>query len=690
MIATLLLAAAAGSSAGALPQTPGVPPEVTALVQRPVPDWAPPRPERRELEGGSPLLVLVDHTLPLVEGRVIVRAGSVHEPADLAGLTDLLADVLRRGGSESLAGPDLDLWLDAHGAELDVEADRETLTVTWRCLAEDAGALWDIVGDLLAHPAYPEADVAGGKARLLTAIARRADDPEELARIAADRIAYGADSPWSRVPEVETVERIDREALLAFHRAHVGRDRLLVGLVGDLDLDAATEDARAALEPLPLLGPPEEVPPPAFLQPARTTVYVLDRPGVPQTELRIIAPGTRRLDPDAPALSVWSFAIGLGGFGNRMVQRVRVELGLAYTVGATFIPGWSRSGRFEAWCGTRNEAVAEALGAMLDVLRGGLEPMSEAERAAVRRRMENLRVFRADRPEKVLEDALLLARHGYPPDHRDHYDRAVRETTAEEAAAAARRHLDLDRLIVLAVGPADAIEPALAPFGEVRRLEDGASSARAEQEPARADGLAERILAAVGGREAWRSVRFLEFQQHLEVTRPEGGPTLDAHTWLDLAGPRMRVVQGGAGGDVVFLVTPERVGVRRDEQWTEFQGPARSLMQLRARRDLHRLLRLLARGELARFEPAPDGSLSIETEDGVACRLVLDEESRPAQLVVVEDGREVRFRFSNWMPVGGLLVPGRIEKEDEREAWVREVTEARAPAVLDDALFETP
>lgn len=671
-------------------QGDGVPPEVAELVERPVPQWAPPQPERRELPGGTPLLLLVDRTLPLVEGRIVVRAGSVDEPAELAGLCELLADVLRRGGSEALPGPDLDLWLDAHGGELEVESDRETLTVTWRCLAEDTASLMGIVADLLARPAYPEADVAGGKARLATEIARRAEDPRELARIALDRLAYGVDSPWARVAESETVERLDREALLAFHRAHVGRDRLLVGLAGDLDPDAATDRARALLAALPALGPPKRVSPPAFLEPARTQVHVLDRPGVPQTELRLAAPGTRRLDPDAPALSVWSFAIGVGGFSNRMMQRVRVELGLAYTTGAAFVPGWSRNGRFEAWCGTRNEAVGEALGAMLDVLRGGLDPMSGDERSAVRRRMENLRVFRADRPEKVLEDALRLELHGYPPDHREHYDRAVREVTAQQAAAAARRHLDLDRLIVLAIGPADEITEALAPFGEVHRLELRRSAPRGGASEARAGALSDRMLAAVGGRAAWKELRFLEFDQRLSVTRPEGGPTMDAHTWLDLAGPRMRVVRSSPEGEIVFLVGPERVGIRQGERWIDLTEPTRGLLLLRTRRDLHRILRLLARGELARLELAEDGFLEIETPDGVTCRLAPDEEGRPALLVGREEGREVRFRFSAWVPAGPVLVPSRIEKEDERESWVREVSAARAPQVLDDALFETP
>jgi len=675
-ILALTVAAALPQAAAQEADLPQHPSEVLVAPARP---FVPPPPTRIELAGGARALLVEEHEEPLIDGTLLFSVGSVHEPAEKAGLVALLAEALREGGSERESGDALDEWLDAHGATLEIEGGLEIVRVDFSCLSEDLAPLLERAGDLLRAPAYPPQAIENGRRRLLTEIERRDDDLPALADRVLLRVVYGERSPFAREPSPRTVGSLGRDDLLGFHRAHLGRDRLVAGLAGDAEPEALRAALEAALEGLGQVGPPPEVAQPSFIQPARTGVFVYDRPGVPTSELRIAAPGTRRLSPDYSALFLWSNAVGSGGMTNRMMVRVRVELGLAYTVGAYFRPEWERAGRMEAFCSTSNVAVGRAAAAMVEVLSGAVAALPAAELQAVRSRVLNAEVFQVDRPVKVMQRALALDFHGYPPDFWRAHSQRLRDLTPEDVATALKRHLDVNRLVVVAVGPARELAGQLEGLGPVTVLEP----------PDEIDAalLIERMFGAIGGRELWAATRYVEAElRH----RNEGGTASELHVWNDLERPATRVEQVAGELHQTLVLNEERALMRTDERVIAIEGERHALLVEKAWHDLHRLLRQLALGPAGLVRATGPRTLEFVGGPSRGLRLELDDGWHPLRALLDRDdgGGAVVFGFEGWRDFDGLPSPTRIRKSPD--GWTREFKVLVRHESLEADLFDRP
>lgn len=452
-----------------LPALQGRPPasHPDQLVIPPLQPFVPPRPVRMDLAKGATLLVIEGDELPLVDGSLIFRGGRRHESAKERGLAELMIDALREGGTHRTTGAELDRWLDSHAATIDLRLEEDALRIDFSCVATDVGSVLEYIGELLMIPAYSESELAKSRTRLISQIAGRAEDPAEAARRLLDELCYGEGSQTASRDRVETVRKATREHLLSFHHSVFGADRLIVGATGAVSPGALAARLDPILERLPRLGPLEASTSEVFRRPSRTRIYLHDRPGLAQAEVRLAAPGTRRRHPDYVPLYLWSYVMGAGGTSNRMMVRLRTELGLIYQGGLFFAPGWTRSGRLLGNCRTSHETVGAVVRNLLDLLDEARSPIPRSELEAVRRRLQNAIVFEVDRPEEVLERAMDAELYGHPTNFWEQRDEQLAAVTREEVAAAVQRYLDPDRLVLLVVGPAESIAPQLESLGEI-------------------------------------------------------------------------------------------------------------------------------------------------------------------------------------------------------------------------------
>jgi len=637
--------------------------------------FVPPRPERRELEGGGRLLVIENPELPLVDGQLVFRGGSLLEGPDRAGLVELAAEVLRSGGSTETSGTELDDWLDSHAASIAVTSDLDTFRVTFSCLSEDLASVLGLIGELLTSPAYPEAEVEKAGRRLQARIAREDDDDGALADRTLRRVVFGADSPLAGRPLERTVSALRAEDLRRFHAENLGRKRLLAGAVGAVSAEDLATLLQGVLAGLPPVDDPPAPPGEVFLQPARRQIHLYDRPGRQQSEIRIAGPGTRRSHRDACALGLWSRAIGYGGMSTRLMVRLRTERGLAYAGGLYFQPEWERAGMLYGFCRTRNESVALVTTLMLDLLREGLEPLPEEELSNARSRLLNAAVFDVDLPEKVLARQLELELHGYPADFWEQHSTRLRALSPGEVAEATARHLDIERLVVVIVGPATELEGPLSELGEVIRV-DPAPAGRP---------LVDAVLEGVGGREAWRGRRFLESE--LELVRG-GGAAVALHVWQDLSAPRMRVEQTLGATRTLLVVNEKGAWMRAGDSVLELPREQHAELVAAANRDVFRLLALLAASKECPLERRDSVRLELVGGEVAGTWLELDDVGHLARVGYERGAEEVVLRYTGWRDFDGVFAPSGIEKLPG--VWTRKVESVRDVEELDEAMFERP
>lgn len=611
---------------------------------------APERPERTELECGTTLLTLPDPRLPLVDGVMLLRGGTALDPQGKTGLVELLVASLRDSGTEALPGPELDRWLSARGATLEFSADPEAVRIEFSCLAEDALELLAIVGDLLEHPQFSEDSIARAKSLMISAFERERDDTSRLADRMLLRAAFGPDSPFARARNVDELKALGREDLAKFHESTFGADRALVGVTGAIDASEWKLAVQAAFDEWKATAEPEAAISPAFLQPRQRVVQVVDRPGITQSELRLTAPGVRRLHADYPALILWSHAVGIGGASNRMMVEVRTERGLAYTVGAYYRAGWSKAGWFEAWCGTRNESLSSALQAVLDVLQRSRTPLPVEELEAVRKRVLNSRLFEIDTPLELLEHDLLIEFYGYPNDFREQLEEKLRTLDAEEISAAVARHLDLERLIIVAVGPAETIEEELSAFGELIQLNAQGESRELELLPEVA-----ALLEKMGGEERWKKLTNLHREGVMTIPTSAGPVEVPRENWQTMTPNQSRtdVLLGGAQTSIVL--TPESCFSLSEGGLEDLPADQCRVRRAKSDGNIYRLLHLLARREGLEVSVDSTGRLHVDLDSGLNCALQLGPRGFPSLLETEFEGSTESWEFLEWAEQDGYF-----------------------------------
>ena len=291
---------------------------------------------------------------------------------------------------------------------------------------------------------------------------RRNDDEGEIAEREAAKLVYGANGPYTRQPELATIGAVTVADLQAWHDRTL-KGKLIVGISGDFDAAAMEAKVRAAFEGLPQV---EALPArhDEFAGP-KPGVYFIDKEDVNQSNVEIVGLGTDRHNPDVPALAVMNEILG-GGFGSRLFQKVRTELGLAYAVGGGFGMAYDHPAVFRAEVLTKSPSTVDATKAALAEIAGlRTKPFTEAELNRAKDDILNSFLFQYDSKDKILDERERLEFYGYPADYLETYKAALERVTLADVTAVAKKYIYPDKLAVLVVGNGPEIKPGLDALG---------------------------------------------------------------------------------------------------------------------------------------------------------------------------------------------------------------------------------
>ena len=425
---------------------------------------------RETLPNGLKLLLVEDHEFPVVGLQAFVRGGMLAEPAGKAGLTELVGDVLRSGGTQAMTGDAMDERLDRLGASLSSYGDTDSVRISGRSLTEHLDAVLPLFADMLRTPAFAEDKLALASRRLASTISRRNDDVQEITQREFLKLLYGKGSPYARQIEYADLDGVTRNDLVAYHAKTFRPDTTTIALFGDFK----TEDMKRRMAQL--LGdwkaqgvsPAYRVPAPP---PAKGSVNYVEKKDVTQTFLFLGHPGLRYDDPDYPAVRVMSDVLG-GGFASRIFKKVRTEMGLAYGAGGSIVPAYDHQGFFFFYTSTKPSTTTVALRAILDEVKRIREaPVTDEELNYAKSAYLNTYAFDFDSKEKVIRRLLTYDFYGYPPDFNTRLRNAVEHVTKEDVLRVAKKHLQPDLLSIVAVGIRERFDKPLDTFGPVNVID---------------------------------------------------------------------------------------------------------------------------------------------------------------------------------------------------------------------------
>jgi zinc protease len=398
---------------------------------------------------------------PLLTAQLLLEGGAGAEPASGAGVTVLAAEAVTEGTARRDAIGVIEAS-ERLGAGLQAGAGWETTAGTVDVPRRNLGSALDLLAEVMLEPAFPESEVTRLRQERENDLLQGRADPRRRAERAFAATIYAPSSPFARPSggTEETVPGIDRAAIVARYPALLDPRRATFIVAGDVagipvvDLVAERFGGWTAAGDLLASAPLDATP-----NPAGRRIVIVDRPGAPQTEVRIGHVGLARRIPDYHAVAVMSAILG-GLFDSRLQRLLREERGYTYGVHAGFdlrrVPG-----PFALRMAVQTDVTVPAICDALDVLRRMPQgPPSAAELDAARDFLIGVFPLRFETASQVVAAIAGLVALGLPDDELDRYRPAIAAVTADEVLAASS-HVRADDASVVLVGDAARIEPAL-------------------------------------------------------------------------------------------------------------------------------------------------------------------------------------------------------------------------------------
>jgi zinc protease len=422
---------------------------------------------RTTLENGLHLIVLENFGLPRVAMGVAVRRGAASDPVDRPGLASYTAELMERGAGsrDALAFAQA---VDDIGASFEVSADWDSMTITLSGLSRNFDTLFSLLRDVALKPRFEKAEADRARAEQLAGLESQKDDPSALARINFAKLLYPSHrfgKPLAGTPEA--VSHFDAAAARDFHVRNFVASNAILFVAGDVHADDFASRAREAFGAWPAgEAPPLPPPPPAIVPPERQIVIV-DRPELGQAQIVLGNEGIARTTPTRFADSLMNDVLGGGGFSSRLMESVRAEAGLTYSVNSGF--SLRRApGPFVVSTFTRVPESRRVIDLVLQQLEHMKQnPPSEAELRDAKSETAGGFALGFETSEAIVAALVGIDVQGLPEDALDTYRANIRAVTTAQTATSAQDRLHPERAGIVIVGPGATLAPALQSLGPV-------------------------------------------------------------------------------------------------------------------------------------------------------------------------------------------------------------------------------
>lgn len=426
---------------------------------------------KRTLSNGVPVWIVEMHKVPLVDVTLIVKTGSAVDPATKHGLTSVVADMLDEGAGTRTA---LDIADDIAflGGSLRTGSDWDSSTVNLHLPVSKVDDGLSLMSDVALRPTMAAAEFERMRKTRLTSILQGRDNASTLAGLAFSKVLYGPDHRYGAPPAgtEATLNAITPVDLKAFHTRYFQPSNSQIIVVGDVTPASIIPKLEKQFGLWKNAAPVAKVSPEPAPPAAARTIYLVNRPGAAQSQIRIGLVGVARNTPDYFTLDVLNTILG-GSFTSRLNQNLREVHGYAYGASSAFAMRQS-AGPFQAAAGVQTDKTTESLREFFKELDGIRQPISEEELA----RGKNYEALGFPSGFETLSgmagQLVSMAVYNLPDTFFNEYVPKIQAVTSAQALAAAQKYLQPDKFAIVVVGDLAKIEKGIrdANFGPVKVL----------------------------------------------------------------------------------------------------------------------------------------------------------------------------------------------------------------------------
>jgi zinc protease len=409
----------------------------------------------RTLPNGLKVLLVENPSIPTVSLTASVLTGARYDPESKAGLA-IMASRLLDEGTATRTSLEIADAIESVGGAIETDGSFERIMATASVLNKDVDLGLELLADLLIRPVFPQEFVDKEKQRTLAEIQSAQDRPQVVAGWAFNELVYQG-HPLHRPSHgyPETVSKITRADLLNFHSQFFVPNNVLLSIVGDFRVP----DLLPKIETFFGSWTSKAVAFPTYPSPQKQTAKRTKFIRMPAQQVNIYLGhlGVTRTNPDYYALQVLDTILGGGaGFTARIPQRLRDELGLAYTTFASItMTAGMDPGRFISFIGTSPENRKLATEGLINEIRRIIEePVTAQELQDAKDYLTGSFVFAFESSPQIARFLVHAEVYGLGFDYVEKYPDYIRAVTVEEISRVARKYLDSENYTLVVVGPA--------------------------------------------------------------------------------------------------------------------------------------------------------------------------------------------------------------------------------------------
>jgi zinc protease len=414
---------------------------------------------RFALPNGLQVTLVPYGTVPKVSVSLIVGVGNAHERADQVWLADMTGELMREG-TASRTSAQVAEAAGGMGGALTVAVGGDQTTVGLDVLSESAPDAVELVADVAMRPALPASELARVRDNLIRQLTVARSTPGALATERFVATIY-PDHPYGRLfPTEAQLSGYDLDAVKAFHQAHFVPNRSHLYVVGQFDASAVRASVERALA---AWARGAEVPRPTVTPVSTRSVHLVDRPGAPQSTLRLGLPVIDPSHKDYVALQVTNALLG-GSFASRITSNIREQKGYTYSPTSQLAshPGvahWVEMA--DVTTAVTGPALTEIFG---EIERLRREPPSDEELAGFKNYLAGVFVLQNSSRAGITNQLAFTQLHRLGDDHLKTFVSRVQAITPADVQRIAREYLVPDRMTLVVVGDAANIRAQVAAF----------------------------------------------------------------------------------------------------------------------------------------------------------------------------------------------------------------------------------
>ncbi|MCC6276441.1 MAG: insulinase family protein [Oligoflexia bacterium] len=420
------------------------------------------------LSNGLQVVVVPNDRYPTVSVALLVKGGASTDPMAKSGVSHLLFQVMQRGTTKYSASEIADR-LGQTGTDLDVAMTEDYGWIQISGLSQYQSEIIEIFTDVVLSPSLLQNELERERKKTLAILQKRTEDPDSFAAEAFENFLFG-DHPYGRTVSgrPRDVSQISVADLKNAHQRLFRPENLILVVTGDV----SDETKKSLTERFGTWKQNGQAPAffPKVKGPEGVAVRLVHKPGMTQSYLVLGHLGIKRTNPDFIKLRVANTVLG-GGFSSRLMNRVRVQLGLTYGVSSQF-EARKEQGEFQVSTFTRNQTVKQTIDETLGVLeKFAVEGPTDEEVEMAKNYLMGQFPRSVETAEKLGFNLAVLRLYGVSDDYLKDYMKTVSRVSKKDVVEVAKTYIHPKNLKILVFGDQKAVSDQLKAVGSFEVLE---------------------------------------------------------------------------------------------------------------------------------------------------------------------------------------------------------------------------